>query len=91
MITEGLGLLAAGMGMVFAFLILLVLIMNLSAKLFSRIPDTPPGRRPEDPLRSGGTRQSNEDHGEIAAAVAAAAARARAWKGRKSPHGEKDR
>ena len=90
MIAEGLGLLAAGMGMVFAFLTLLVFIMVLSAKLFSRFPDLSAEKRPKRPPRSGGTPQTNEDLGEIAAAVAAATARTRAWGG-KSRHGEKDR
>jgi oxaloacetate decarboxylase gamma subunit len=89
MIAEGLGLLAAGMGMVFAFLTLLVFIMVLSAKLFRRFPDLSAEERSKRPPRSGGTHQTNEDLGEIAAAVVAAMARTLVW-GRKSRHGEKE-
>jgi oxaloacetate decarboxylase gamma subunit len=90
MIAEGLGLLAAGMGMVFIFLTLLVSIMALSAKLLSRFPDLSAEEKPKRPPRSGGTYQNNEDLGEIAAAVAAVTARTRV-RGEKSRNGEKDR
>jgi len=39
LLTEGLGLMAAGMGMVFSFLLLLVLVMSLSARAFKRFSD----------------------------------------------------
>lgn len=90
MIVEGLGLLVAGMGMVFAFLIILVFIMALSAKLFRRFPDLSAEERPKHPPLSGGTRQNNENLGEIAAAVTVAMSRSRIWGGKRH-HGEKDR
>jgi oxaloacetate decarboxylase gamma subunit len=39
MLIEGLRLMVAGMGMVFAFLILMVLLMNASAKFFERFTE----------------------------------------------------
>jgi sodium pump decarboxylase gamma subunit len=77
MIAQGFGLLAAGMGMVFAFLILLVFVMKGSARLFRHLP-TPSlekisasAHEPAEPAAP------SEVLAEIAAAIAAAQARSR--------------
>ena len=77
MLTEGLGLMVAGMGVVFAFLTLLVLAMNASAKFFEMFADyfveeaPAPAAKPKAAV----ARQSNEDEfAAIAIAIAAAKA-----------------
>ncbi|MBU8920472.1 MAG: OadG family protein [Bacteroidales bacterium] len=75
MLAEGLGLMAAGMGMVFAFLVLLVLVMMASTRLFSHFPDSPDKdiTRPDAGTGNGSHRKI--DLKEVAAAIAAAKAR----------------
>ena len=75
MLSEGLGLMAAGMGMVFAFLILLVLVMKASAKLFSHFPDSQNKDIAKPTAGAGGTSHKTLDLKEIAAAIAAAKSR----------------
>lgn len=70
MVTEGLGLMAAGMGMVFAFLILLVAVMKISARIFSHFPDhQPPGHLDQISSRKK-LISTKEELAEIAAAIA---------------------
>ncbi|HSG27713.1 MAG TPA: OadG family protein [Candidatus Krumholzibacterium sp.] len=71
MLAEGLGLMAAGMGMVFAFLILLVFVMTLSARLFSRFPDSQGTEKQALTADPSSTRHSEDRLDEVAAAVAA--------------------
>lgn len=75
MFAEGLGLMAAGMGMVFAFLILLVLVMKASARLFSHFPDSPDRLITNPRAGTGKVSHKNLDLEEIAAAIAAAKAK----------------
>lgn len=72
MISEGLSLMVTGMGVVFAFLTLLVLCMNLAASFFEKFSDL----FVDDPLpaakpKTAATGQSNDELAEIAAAIAA--------------------
>ena len=72
MINEGLSLMVTGMGVVFAFLTLLVLSMNLAAGFFQKFADL----FEEEPLPSAKPRtaviqQSDDELAEIAAAIAA--------------------
>jgi oxaloacetate decarboxylase gamma subunit len=53
MITEGFELMLFGMGFVFAFLILLVGLMHLSGRLFSRFSDLFPEPKPSNPNTEG--------------------------------------
>ncbi|MBN2185637.1 MAG: OadG family protein [Candidatus Krumholzibacteriota bacterium] len=75
MLTEGLGLMAAGMGMVFSFLTLLVLVMMASARIFKHFPG------PADSPPPGGISVKKEGRGskknlaEVAIAIAVARAR----------------
>ena len=79
MLSEGLGLMAAGMGMVFAFLILLVLVMKASAKLFSHFPGSPDKITAKHCAETGNASHRKPHRKpeleEIAAAIAAAKAR----------------
>lgn len=77
MLTEGLGLMVAGMGVVFAFLTLLVLTMMASAKFFDRFSDYFQSETPEEKPRTAGIQQSDSGLAEIAIAIAAAKAYAR--------------
>jgi oxaloacetate decarboxylase (Na+ extruding) subunit gamma len=78
MLMEGLGLMVAGMGVVFAFLTLLVLAMNASAKFFEIFadyfvePETAPAVKPKATV----VRQSEDELAAVAIAIAAAKARA---------------
>ena len=75
MLTEGLGLMAAGMGMVFSFLILLVLIMMASSKFLNRF-FSPLEDLPSDCISSNNEPgRSKEDLAEIAVAIALAESR----------------
>ncbi len=78
MISEGLGLMAVGMSVVFAFLTLLVIAMQASAKFFEIFKD----HFPEDleqvgPKTTTVNSQSTDERAEIAAAIAAAKAYSR--------------
>ncbi len=75
MLAEGLGLMAAGMGMVFSFLILLVLVMKASARLFSHFPDSPEKLIANHRAGTGNVSHRKLDLEEIAAAIAAAKAK----------------
>ncbi len=77
MLTEGLGLMVTGMGVVFAFLTLLVMTMLASAKFFDRFSDYFQEETPEQKPRTGGPQQSEDVLAEIAVAIAAAKACAR--------------
>lgn len=72
MLSEGLGLMVAGIGVVFAFLALMVLIMNLAAMFFEKFADcfqdeVVPTVKP----RKAAIKQSDDELAEIAAAIAA--------------------
>ncbi len=75
MLIEGLSLMAAGMGMVFSFLILLVLIMMASARIFKHFsgpleaPSSDKLSNEKEPC------QSKKDLAEIAIAIAVAGTR----------------
>lgn len=75
MLTEGLGLMVAGMGVVFAFLTLLVLAMNAASKFFEVFADY----FQEEvvaaaPAKKAVVQQSDDQLAEIAIAIAAAKA-----------------
>ncbi|MFO7937220.1 MAG: OadG family protein [Kiritimatiellia bacterium] len=71
-LSQGLVLLLAGMGIVFAFLSVLVCVMSASAKIIPKfnyiLPDATPKKRPAK------SSSANSDNTEIAIAIAAAAA-----------------
>ncbi len=72
MLIEGLGLMVTGMGVVFAFLTLLVLAMNVSARFFEKFADKfvdegIPTVKPKKAV----IQQPNDELAEIAAAIAA--------------------
>lgn len=75
MLTEGLGLMVAGMGVVFSFLTLLVLTMNVTAMFFEKFADhfqdeaVPSGKSKKVVVQ-----QSDDELAEIAVAIAAAKA-----------------
>ena len=78
MIAEGFGLLAAGMGMVFAFLILMVLVMMASTRLLRRFPALSRAESPGSSAVQDEPADTDDDKlAEIAAAVAAAKDRSR--------------
>jgi sodium pump decarboxylase gamma subunit len=78
MLNEGLGLMVAGMGVVFAFLFLLVIAMQLSAKFFEVFKDYFPEELPQVKAVTGTVlAQSNDKLAEIAVAIAAVKAYAR--------------
>ena len=76
MLTEGLGLMVAGMGVVFAFLTLLVLAMTVSAKFFEVFADYFVEEAPAPVAKPKATvvQQSEDELAEIAVAIAAAKA-----------------
>lgn len=78
MLMEGLGLMVAGMGVVFAFLTLLVLAMNGSAKFFEVFADYFVEPEPVTAVKPKATvvRQSEDELAAVAIAIAAAKARA---------------
>ncbi|WP_300667204.1 OadG family transporter subunit [Desulfoluna sp.] len=77
MIVEGLGLMVAGMGVVFAFLTLLVFAMMISAKVLKRFTDADVTGRPLGKPRAATFQQAGDDLAEIAVAIAAVKACAR--------------
>ena len=70
-IQEGFALMGVGMGVVFAFLILLVLLLNISTKIFERFGHLFPDHHETEPAFE------DEDHSADIAVAVAAAARAR--------------
>ncbi|MBU1171734.1 MAG: OadG family protein [Proteobacteria bacterium] len=74
MLTEGLGLMVAGMGVVFAFLTLLVLSMNASAKFFEIFADYFVEVVPVVKSKAAVVRQSDDELAAVAVAIAAAKA-----------------
>lgn len=77
MIIEGLGLMIAGMGVVFAFLTLLVAAMKISAKALARFADAEETVGPLVKPTTATTAKANDNMAEIAVAIAAAKACAR--------------
>lgn len=77
MIVEGLGLMVAGMGVVFAFLALLVFAMKISAKVLKRFTDADVMGGPLEKQPTAVFRQAGDDLAEIAVAIAAVKACAR--------------
>jgi oxaloacetate decarboxylase gamma subunit len=77
MLTEGLGLMVAGMGVVFAFLTLLVLAMTASAKFFEIFADYFVEAVPAVAPKATVVRQSDDELAAVAVAIAAAKACAR--------------
>ena len=70
MISEGLNLMAVGMGVVFAFLILMVFVMGLSARLCQWILRNEPDEEPVTVGTAAGSRPRNDER-DIAAVLAA--------------------
>lgn len=77
MIVEGLGLMVAGMGVVFAFLALLVYAMKISAKVLERFTDAEVTGGPLEKQTTAVFQQAGDDLTEIAVAIAAVKACAR--------------
>jgi oxaloacetate decarboxylase gamma subunit len=77
MIVEGLGLMLAGMGVVFAFLTLLVFAMKISAKVLERFADADVTSGPLGTTNTAVLQQAGDHLAEIAVAIAAVKARAR--------------
>ncbi len=77
MLAEGLGLMVAGMGMVFSFLALLVLVMMVSAKFFNRFSAPVQVENSQVASEAAGPHRADGDLVEIAIAIAAAKARTR--------------
>ena len=77
MIIEGLGLMIAGMGVVFAFLTLLVCTMKVSAKALARFADADETVGPLVKTTTATTTAAADNLAEIAVAIAAAKACAR--------------
>lgn len=71
MIVEGLGLMVAGMGVVFAFLTLLVYAMKISAKVLVRFADAEVTGRPMVKTPTAVLQQAGDELAEIAVAIAA--------------------
>ena len=75
MIGEGFELMLYGMGMVFCFLVLLVVVMNLTGAFFQkhadRFPDPVPQAKPASGA-GGASRTAGDTNAKVAAAVAAA-------------------
>ena len=67
LISQGLVLMIVGMGVVFAFLTLLVYAMSGSAAFFHKFAHL----FPEETAPKSGTRKAAEDYSEIAVAIAA--------------------
>lgn len=76
MIVEGLGLMVAGMGVVFAFLTLLVYAMKISAKV-ERFADAEVKSGPLGTTKTAVIQQAGDELAEIAVAIAAVKACAR--------------
>jgi sodium pump decarboxylase gamma subunit len=80
MMEQGLILMAAGMGTVFAFLVIMVFAMHASSAILNRyFPDkTPPPKKPNS-KKSPPKKKSNQpgDLSDVAAAIAVATARMR--------------
>lgn len=77
MIVEGLGLMVAGMGVVFAFLTLLVFAMKISAKVLERFADADVLSGPLGKTKTAVLQQAGDELAEIAVAIAAVKACAR--------------
>ena len=79
MIVEGLGLMIAGMGVVFAFLTLLVAAMKVSAKVLERFADADVTVEPlvKPTTATTAKAKAKDNMAEIAVAIAAAKACAR--------------
>ncbi|BCS98004.1 hypothetical protein DSLASN_36360 [Desulfoluna limicola] len=77
MIVEGLGLMVAGMGVVFAFLTLLVYAMKISAKVLERFADAEVKSGPLGTTKTAVIQQAGDELAEIAVAIAAVKACAR--------------
>ncbi len=77
MIVEGLGLMFAGMGVVFAFLTLLVGAMKVSAKVLKRFADAETTRGSLETTKTAVLHQVGDELTEIAVAIAAVKACAR--------------
>ncbi|MBN2071097.1 MAG: OadG family protein [Candidatus Krumholzibacteriota bacterium] len=75
MLTEGLGLMAAGMGMVFAFLLLMVLVMNVSARIFRHFSVMPADLPSDSGNEERRPDNSTGNPAEIALAIALAVTR----------------
>jgi oxaloacetate decarboxylase (Na+ extruding) subunit gamma len=78
-LMQGLVLLLAGMGIVYAFLSVLVLVMNVSSRVVPRfnhiLPDDEPKKKPR---AAGRAHAPDADDAQVAVAIAAAVARAAA-------------
>lgn len=73
MIGEGFELMLVGMGVVFSFLVLLVVVMTLTGAFFQKYADRFPEPEPEAPRPSGeGAQAAGDARAKVAAAVAAA-------------------
>ena len=74
MIGEGLELMLVGMGVVFSFLILLVVLMRVSGSLLSRLPEPEVASKPSSTGAVGSTSgvRSGEASAKLAVALAAA-------------------
>ena len=69
MIGEGLELMFVGMGVVFAFLIMMVLLMKLSGALLSKFPEPESPAKPRGSAGGGGGARGQDS---VAVAIAAA-------------------
>ena len=79
MMEQGLILMAAGMGTVFSFLIIMVLAMHASSAILNRyFPDKTPPKKPNS-KKSPSKKKSNQsdDLNDVATAIAVATARMR--------------
>jgi oxaloacetate decarboxylase gamma subunit len=76
MIGEGFELMLVGMGVVFCFLVLLVVVLNLTGAFFQKYSDKFPDPVPEAPPANGGnggpTRPAGDTNAKVAVALAAA-------------------
>ena len=71
MIGEGFELMLVGMGVVFSFLVLLVILMRISGSLLSRLPEAEVVVKPVSG-GGGGNMRSGEASAKLAVAIAAA-------------------
>lgn len=69
MIGEGFELMLVGMGVVFSFLVLLVILMKVSGSLLSKLPEP---EQPAKPSGSAGTGSGSRTSATMAVAIAAA-------------------
>lgn len=82
MIGEGFELMLVGMGVVFSFLVLLVILMKISGSLLSKLPEPEVAVAPSSGSSSAGGPASGARSGEASAKLAVALAAAhRAQKG----------